>query len=88
VVIGKAENMAIRASSPRQNGNTDEIAKAVAFVASDESSYMGGIELFVDGSHCQSKGQSAIGRLEAKTPVAAGGTQRGNTVRLGPRPWR
>jgi NAD(P)-dependent dehydrogenase (short-subunit alcohol dehydrogenase family) len=34
-------------------GTPDEIAKVVAFLASDDSSYIMGTELFVDGSLAQ-----------------------------------
>jgi NAD(P)-dependent dehydrogenase (short-subunit alcohol dehydrogenase family) len=34
-------------------GDPDEIAKAVTFLASDDASYVSGIELFVDGGMAQ-----------------------------------
>jgi NAD(P)-dependent dehydrogenase (short-subunit alcohol dehydrogenase family) len=34
-------------------GTPDEVAKAVVFLASDDSSFINGIELFVDGGMAQ-----------------------------------
>jgi len=34
-------------------GTTDEVARTVSFLASDESSYVAGVELFVDGGMTQ-----------------------------------
>lgn len=37
----------------RQLGEPDEVAKAVLFLASDDSSFITGIELAVDGGRAQ-----------------------------------
>ena len=44
-------------TSPRPclwpSGKPDEIAKAAVFLASDDASYVAGVELFVDGGSVQ-----------------------------------
>jgi len=46
-------NMVARAIPLGRFGRPDEVAKAVVFLASDESSYITGSEIFVDGGFAQ-----------------------------------
>jgi NAD(P)-dependent dehydrogenase (short-subunit alcohol dehydrogenase family) len=51
--IERIEMQAAAATPLSRAGTPDEIAKAVVFLASDDSSYISGIELFVDGGAAQ-----------------------------------
>ena len=52
--VGEPRRKMILTSVPLGRlGTPDEIAKAVVFLASDDSSYVSGIELFVDGGFAQ-----------------------------------
>ena len=52
--VGEQRRKMISTSVPLGRlGTSDEIAKAVVFLASDDSSYVSGVELFVDGGFAQ-----------------------------------
>ncbi len=51
--IAEFEAQAAAATPLGRAGTPDEIAKAVLFLASDDSSYINGVELFVDGGAAQ-----------------------------------
>jgi len=51
--IREFESQAAAATPLGRAGTPDEIAKAVVFLASDDSSYVNGVELFVDGGAAQ-----------------------------------
>jgi NAD(P)-dependent dehydrogenase (short-subunit alcohol dehydrogenase family) len=52
--VGEQRRKMISTSIPLGRlGTPDEIAKAVVFLASDDSSYISGVELFVDGGFAQ-----------------------------------
>ena len=46
-------NNVLKSTPMGRMGSPDEVAKAVLFLASDDSSYITGIELFVDGGVAQ-----------------------------------
>jgi NAD(P)-dependent dehydrogenase (short-subunit alcohol dehydrogenase family) len=60
--IGRREAQAAAATPPGRAGMPDEIARAVVFLASDDSSDITGVELFVDG------GAAQIGMLTIGNP--------------------
>jgi NAD(P)-dependent dehydrogenase (short-subunit alcohol dehydrogenase family) len=52
--VGEQRRKMISTSVPLGRlGTPDEIAKAVVFLACDDSSYVSGVELFVDGGFAQ-----------------------------------
>ena len=51
--IGQMKEQTAAATPSGRTGTPDEVAKAVLFLASDDSSYINGVDLFVDGGAAQ-----------------------------------
>jgi NAD(P)-dependent dehydrogenase (short-subunit alcohol dehydrogenase family) len=52
--VGEQRRKIVSTSIPLGRlGTPDEVAKAVVFLASDDSTYVSGVELFVDGGFAQ-----------------------------------
>jgi NAD(P)-dependent dehydrogenase (short-subunit alcohol dehydrogenase family) len=64
-------------------GTPDEIAKAVVFLASDDSSYITGMELFVDGGFAQVQAANGGGAWHRQSTLTRGFAKTSQRVRGG-----